>query len=138
MADIFTKEKRSWVMSRIRGNNTKIDLKMKGLLDALGWDYKMYPKMYGNPDFILEKEKIAIFCDGDFWHGYNYRRKIPRQKFWKDKIERNMARDKKITRKLREEGWSVLRFWEHDIEKRMDVCINKLIGKIMEKYNPPN
>jgi len=118
-------------MSRISGTNTKIDLKMRDWLDALGYDYKMYPKIYGNPDFILEKEKIAIFCDGDFWHGYNYeKKKRPAKQFWRDKIEKNMKRDRKISRKLRREGWSVIRFWEHDIEKRMDVCINKLIKKI--------
>ena len=133
MADIFTKEKRSWVMSRIRGKNTKIELRMKDWLDSLGYRYRMYPKMYGNPDFVLEKQGIAIFCDGDFWHGFNYRRKVPKQKFWREKIERNMARDKKITRKLRHEGWSVLRFWEHDIEKKTEVCINKLVGKIIER-----
>lgn len=55
--------------------NTKIDLMMRDWLDALGYDYTMYPKMYGNPDFVLEKQKIAIFCDGDFWHGYNYEKK---------------------------------------------------------------
>ncbi len=133
MADIFTKEKRSWVMSRIRGTNTKIDLRMKEWLDSLGYRYRMYPKMYGNPDFVLEKERIAIFCDGDFWHGFNYRKKVPRKKFWREKIERNMARDKRITRKLRREGWSVLRFWEHTIEKSTDVCISKLTKKIFEK-----
>ncbi len=134
MADMFTKEERSWIMSRIRGTNTKIDLKMRDWLDALGYDYKMYPKMYGNPDFVLKKQKIAIFCDGDFWHGYNYaKKKRTAKKFWKEKIECNMARDKKITRKLRRDGYSVLRFWEHDIEKRMDMCINKIIGKVFER-----
>ena len=99
MADIFTKEKRSWVMSRIRGKNTKIELRMKDWLDSLGYRYRMYPKMYGNPDFVLEKQRIAIFCDGDFWHGFNYRSKVPKQKFWREKIERNMARDRRISRR---------------------------------------
>lgn len=134
MADIFTPEKRSWVMSRIRGTNTKIDLQMNEILKGLGFPFKMYPKMYGNPDFVLEEERIIIFCDGDFWHGYNYNnKKKPRQKFWKDKIERNMRRDAKITRKLRRDGWSVLRFWEHDIEKRTGVCIDRIIRKVLEK-----
>ena len=72
----------------------------------------MYPKMFGNPDFILRRKKIVIFCDGDFWHGYNYeKKKKPSKKFWRDKIERNMTRDTKVSKKLRREGWSVLRFW---------------------------
>ncbi|MDH5666326.1 MAG: very short patch repair endonuclease [Nitrosopumilus sp.] len=134
MTDIFTPEKRSWIMFRIRGTNTGIDRKMKSLLDCLGFPFLMYPKMFGNPDFILTKQKIVIFCDGDFWHGYRYdKKKKPVKKFWRDKIERNMARDKRISRKLRRDGWSVLRMWEHDIDRRMDFCINKILGKVFEK-----
>jgi len=134
MVDIFTKEKRSWVMSRIRGTNTKIDLQMNEILKGLGFSYQMYPKMFSNPDFILEEQKIVIFCDGDFWHGYNYhKKKKPSKKYWKEKIEGNMRRDRMYTRKLRKERWSVLRFWEHDIEKRTGICIDKLITKILEK-----
>ena len=127
LVDIFTSEKRSWVMSRIRGKNTKIDLKMKKILSQQHYKFQMYPKMFGNPDFIIKRKKIAIFCDGDFWHGYKYiERKRPAKKFWREKIEGNMRRDKKVSRKLRREGWSVLRFWEHDIEKRPDFCLRKL------------
>lgn len=133
MPDIFTKEKRSWVMSRIRGKNTKIDLKMNEILKNLGFPYEMYPKMFGNPDFVLKREGVAIFCDGDFWHGYDYAKKKPSKKYWKEKIERNMKRDLYVSRKLRREGWSVLRFWEHDIDKRMGVCIDRIIRKVMEK-----
>jgi len=134
MTDVFTPEKRSWVMSRIRGRNTKIDLKMKKLLSETSFKSQMYPKMFGNPDFIIKKKKIAIFCDGDFWHGYKYNeKKKPAKKFWREKIEENMRRDKRISRKLRRERWSVLRFWEHDIEKRYDFCMNKIKKKIREK-----
>lgn len=134
MADIFTKEKRSWVMSRIRGTNTKIDLKMKKMLEENKIKFEMYPKMFGNPDFIISKKKIIIFCDGDFWHGYKYyEKKRPSKKYWREKIETNMKRDRRITRKLRRDGWSVLRFWEHDIEKRSDVCINRILSKTMKK-----
>lgn len=137
MTDVFTPEKRSWVMSRIRRTNTKIDLQMNEILRGLGFPYKMYPKMFGNPDFILSDEKIAIFCDGDFWHGYRYHtKKKPRQKFWRDKIEGNMRRDAKVSRKLRRAGWSVLRLWEHDIEKRTAICIDKIIRKVLEKQDP--
>lgn len=133
MADIFSKEKRSWVMSQIKGKNTKIELKMDDVLKDIGYSYEMHRKMFGNPDFVLKRKRIVIFCDGDFWHGYNYsKRKLPK-KFWRDKIERNMERDKRITRKLRREGWSVLRFWEHDIEKRIDVCADRVIRKIRER-----
>ena len=127
MADIFSKEKRSWVMSRIRGQNTKIDLMMKEMLKESGYRFEMYPKMFGNPDFAHRRKKIAIFCDGDFWHGYRYHdKKKPSKKFWRDKIENNMRRDARYTRKLRRDGWSVIRIWEHDIEKNPEKCLNRI------------
>jgi len=134
MPDIFTPEKRSWVMSRIRGRNTKIDIIMKKRLSDMRIKFEMYPKMYGNPDFIIPKKKIAIFCDGDFWHGYKYQEKKKlSKKFWRDKIEGNMARDVRISRKLRRDRWSVLRFWEHDINKNPDKCKSRILKKIKEK-----
>jgi len=134
LVDIFTPKKRSWIMSRIRSTNTSIDLKMKEMLKNNNLKHKMYPKMFGNPDFVIEVQRIAIFCDGDFWHGYNYgEKKKPTKKFWRDKIETNMIRDKRVSRKLRKDGWTVLRFWEHDIRKRPDSCIVKIKRKIKQK-----
>jgi len=136
MTDIFTPEKRSWVMSRIRGTNTKIDLMMKKMLTEIGRQFEMYPKMHGNPDFIIRRKKVVIFCDGDFWHGYKYgEKKKPAKKFWRDKIELNMKRDQRVSRKLRRDGWSVLRFWEHDIEKRSEVCMRR-ITRALDKSKP--
>lgn len=134
MADVFSVETRSWIMSRIRSKHTTIDLKMKKFLNELHCGYKMYPKMYGNPDFVIKNKRIVIFCDGDFWHGYKYSEKNkPMKKYWKDKIEHNIKRDKKISRKLRRHGWSVLRIWEHDIHKNPDKCIGKIQKKIYER-----
>jgi DNA mismatch endonuclease (patch repair protein) len=134
MTDIFTPEKRSWVMSRIRGTNTKIDIKMKKMLADTGYKWEMYPKMYGNPDFAHNRKKIIIFCDGDFWHGYRYNeKKKPSKKFWRDKIENNMRRDQRYARKLRRDGWSVLRFWEHDIEKNTEKCVRRIKRKFSER-----
>lgn len=131
LTDVFSPEKRSWVMSRIRSKNTKIDLKMKKMLSELSCGYKMYPKMFGSPDFILKQRRIAIFCDGDFWHGYNYHeKKRPTTKYWRQKIESNMKRDHSVSRKLRMEGWSVLRFWEHDIHNDPYKCKRKILRKI--------
>jgi len=127
MADIFTPEKRSWVMSRIRGKNTKIEENMKEILKENKLKFVQHPKIFGNPDFLVG-DRTAIFCDGDFWHGHDFEnKKKPSKKFWKDKIQRNMKRDKTVSRKLRRKGYSVLRFWEHDIEKRPYVCLNRII-----------
>ncbi len=136
MVDIFTPEKRSWVMSRIRGSDTKIDLRMEAMLKDIGYRFEKYPKMYGNPDFVITRRGIAIFCDGDFWHGYRYyeKKRLPK-KFWRDKIERNMRRDVTVSRHLRREGWSVLRFWEHDIEKNPDKCVRRIVRKARERSN---
>ena len=120
-------------MSRIRSTNTKIDISMKKMLSDSGYRWEMYPKMYGNPDFVHKRKKIVIYCDGDFWHGYKYNeKKKPAKKFWCDKIENNMRRDKKYTRKLRREGWSVLRIWEHDIQKNPEKCARKIKSKFSQ------
>ena len=126
MADIFTPKKRSWVMSRIRSKDTKIEKKTASLLRKNKIRYRRFPKVFGSPDFVVEK-KVIVFCDGDFWHGYRYgrKKKLPK-KFWRDKIERNMERDRKVTRKLRADGWSVVRMWEHDIEKSPEKCVGKI------------
>ena len=135
MADIFSREKRSWVMSRIRSKDTKIEKKTAHLLRKNKIHYRRFPKVFGSPDFIVEK-KILVFCDGDFWHGYLYaKKKKPSKKFWRDKIERNMERDRKVTRKLRADGWSVVRFWEHDIERNPGSCLRR-IKKILYYDDP--
>ena len=121
MPDIFTPEKRSWVMSRIRGTNTKIDLRMNEMLDNTRYKYEMYPKMFGNPDFILSRKRIVIFCDGDFWHGKEWERRKAKlkngtnPKYWVQKIGTNMARDQRRNAELESMGWTVLRYWESDI-----------------------
>ena len=126
MTDIFTPEKRSWVMSRIRSKDTGIERKMCSLFRKNGLHYRRHPKVFGSPDFIVEK-LVLVFCDGDFWHGYQYakKKKLPK-KFWRDKIERNMERDRKVTRKLRADGWTVIRLWEHDINGNPEKCIRKV------------
>jgi DNA mismatch endonuclease (patch repair protein) len=129
MADIFTPAKRSWVMSRIRSRDTKIEKKMAQLLRKNKLHYRRFPKVFGSPDFVVEK-KLLVFCDGDFWHGYRYaKKKKPPKKFWRDKIERNMERDRTVTRKLRADGWSVVRLWEHDIEKNLGLCLRRILKK---------
>lgn len=130
MTDVFTREKRSHVMSRIRSKNTMIERKMAELLRQHRFKFEQHPKIFGSPDFLVGK-KTLIFCDGDFWHGYNYtKKKKPTKKFWTEKIEGNMRRDIAVSRNLRAKGWSVLRLWEHDIEKRPEVCMRKILRSV--------
>ena len=126
MPDIFTPEKRSYVMSRIRSKGTKIEVRMRELLEENGISFEEHPDIEGSPDFVAGKH-VLVFCDGSFWHGYDYMHgRIPRQKFWREKIERNMRRDARTNRLLRSRGYSVLRIWEHDINKKPDKCVRKI------------
>ncbi|NIP61701.1 MAG: DUF559 domain-containing protein [Nitrosopumilaceae archaeon] len=133
MTDVFSKEKRSWIMSRIRSTNTSVDLAMRDILSNLECDYEMYPKIFGNPDFAIRSKNVVIFCDGDFWHGYNFKPEKPMKKYWRDKISRNIKRDARVSRALRHSGWSVLRFWEHDIKKNPEKCRKRIERKITMK-----
>jgi len=117
-------------MSRIRSKGTKVERQMQSLLEDANIRFEAHPDMFGSPDFVAGK-RVLVFCDGIFWHGYNYRNgKVPRQKFWREKIERNMRRDRRNSRKLRSMGYSVLRFWEHDVAKRPEFCVRKIKNKL--------
>jgi DNA mismatch endonuclease, patch repair protein len=129
MPDKFDKKTRSSIMSRIRSEDTALEVNFRKALWAGGLHYRThYKTSVGKPDIVFPSKKVVIFVDGDFWHGYNWKKlgKVPPKGFWQEKIERNIRRDEMQTRQLRKEGWIVLRFWEHDIEKHLDRCINKV------------
>ena len=133
MADIFTPEKRSYVMSRIRSKNTKVELKMRDLLKGSKIRFEMHAALAGTPDFLVA-DKVAIFVNGDFWHGYDYKNgRVPKQKYWREKIERNMARDRRVQGKLRSQGYSVLNFWEHDVNRSPEKCLGRIERKAGHK-----
>ena len=118
MADIFTKEKRSDVMSRIRGKNTKPELIVFRYLRKEGvYFQKHYRRTHGSPDVALPRKKKAVFIDGGYWHGWKWHERKPKtkQQYWIDKIENNMRRDRRNRRKLRAEGWQVMRVWDHQL-----------------------
>lgn len=131
MADIFSKKKRSWIMSRVRsrGNRTTEQRFAKILRNEklAGWR-RGYP-LPGKPDFVFPAARVAVFVDGCFWHGCPLHGHIPKSngKFWERKIITNMIRDERITRKLRRLGWHVFRIWEHEINKPV---LNRKLGKI--------
>lgn len=121
MADIFTKKKRSEVMSAVKGKGNKsTELALAKLFrqnGVSGWR-RNYPGVFGKPDFVFPKEKIAVFVDGCFWHGCRKHRTIPttNREFWSNKITANGMRDGRVNRELKKSGWEVIRFWEHEIE----------------------
>ena len=118
MPDKITKEQRSYIMSRIRGTRTKPELIVKDSIDGrkLRYQPKGIPE---RPDFANKKRMIAVFIDGCFWHKCPRCYKPPKsnKKYWKAKIERNTNRDKAVNRKMRDEGWTVLRFWECQVKE---------------------
>ena len=133
MADIFTKEKRSEIMKRVKNKNTNIELILRSELIKLGLRYRIKNKLFGKPDIIFPKQKVAIFCDGDFWHGKNYHNEGGRYKnFWKEKIQINMNRDKLVNKTLEEDGWRVLRFWKTEIIKNPKSCAEKIKNVLLK------
>jgi DNA mismatch endonuclease (patch repair protein) len=132
MTDVFSKEKRSWIMSRIHSTGTKIERIMENWLKKQGIRFEKHPKdIIGTPDFVIREQNIAIFCDSEWWHGHDWKKRRKeihtRKLFWINKIERNMKRDKKVNRLLRKEGWTVLRFWGNDINRNCEGCVKTII-----------
>jgi DNA mismatch endonuclease (patch repair protein) len=126
-----TSKQRSELMSKIRSNNTKPELLLQRKLWGQGLRFsKKISNLPGKPDIVLEKTRIAIFIDGEFWHGYKWREKRKKIKanrpYWVPKIERNISRDKRNNQRLRKAGWKVIRFWEHQITKDLPKCIKKI------------
>ena len=131
MADVFTKEKRSEVMRRIRSKNTGLEVEAREMLKKNGIRYRPHPKLYGSPDFILEG-RLLLFCDGSFWHGRNWKKLKERlasgnnPDYWVNHIESNRKRDRGVNRVLKERGYTVLRLWDTDIRKRQEWCVGKI------------
>ncbi len=128
--DVLTKEQRRKNMQNIHSKNTKIEVKLRKALWKKGYRYrKNYDRLPGKPDIVLTKYKIAIFCDGEFFHGKDWEVLKPRleksnnSEFWIKKISRNRERDDEINKRLLYEGWTVIRFWGEDILKRTDECV---------------
>lgn len=132
MADVFTKKKRSQVMSRIRGRGNKAtELALCGLLRDSGISgWRRHQKLPGTPDFSFVSEKVAVFVDGCFWHGCGPcskgRRPVNNAEYWSSKIESNRKRDQRANRALREKGWKVVRVWEHTLEHRPKAAVGKI------------
>lgn len=129
--DKLTKEQRRKNMQAIKGKDSKIELILRKALWKKGYRYrKNYKKLPGCPDIVLVKFKIAIFCDGEFWHGFNWqirKKEIYSNKaFWIKKIELNIQKDKQVNQTLQNLGWTVLRFWGQDIKKDITNCIAKI------------
>ncbi len=128
----YTTKNRSKMMGKIRGKNTKPELLFRKALWKKGIRYRVdNKKLPGKPDVSIIKYKLAVFIDGEFWHGYNWpeRKKSLKSNrgFWLPKIERNMQRDSEVNKQLEEMGFTVFRFWANEIKHNLDQCINDIL-----------
>lgn len=139
MSDVLTPEQRHRNMKNIKGRDTGIEVMLRKALWKKGYRYrKNYDKLPGKPDIVLTKYKIAIFCDGEFFHGKDWEVLRPRLEkgtnstFWISKISRNRERDDEINKKLLFKGWTVIRFWGNDIRKNVDECVTVIEETIFD------
>ncbi|MBR5818272.1 MAG: very short patch repair endonuclease [Clostridia bacterium] len=125
--DKHTPEQRRKNMQAVKNKDSQIELLLRQELWSRGLRYrKNVNRIYGKPDIVFIGKKLAVFCDSEFWHGYNWEERKKdfksHQEFWIPKIERNMERDAEVTAKLESEGWTVLRFWGNEIKKNTAQC----------------
>ena len=139
MADVLTKEQIKKNMQHIRANDTTIEVRLRKALWEKGYRYrKNYKELPGKPDIALTKYKIAIFCDGEFFHGKDWEILKPRleksnnSEFWINKISRNRQRDDEVNKKLLFMGWTVIRFWGKDILQNTDECVKVIEETIFD------
>ena len=138
--DRLTKEQRTKNMKAVKSKGSKIETMLMRALWHKGYRYRKNDKtVFGKPDIVFKKLKIAIFCDSEFWHGkdWDIRKKDHKSniKFWHTKIERNIARDKEVNETLLKDGWKVLRFWGKEIEKKLELCTKIIEKTINERKN---
>lgn len=134
----YTTKERSRIMSKIRGRDTKPEILLRKELYRRGLRYRVnYKKLPGKPDISNKSLRLAIFIDGEFWHGHNWDEKKDSIKsnrgFWIPKIERNMQRDREVNKKLKEMGFTVLRFWEKEVKKNLDECADAVMSAVKKK-----
>jgi DNA mismatch endonuclease, patch repair protein len=133
MADIVSKRKRSEVMAAVRSHgNRATDLKLIALLRRhriTGWRRKQ--KLFGKPDFVFPRSRLAVFVDGCFWHGCPrcYRRPLCHRRYWDAKVRRNKERDQLTSRTLRRAGWRVLRIWEHELTRKNEAVLTQRLER---------
>ena len=125
--DKHTPEQRRKNMQAVKNKDSQIELLLRKELWSRGLRYrKNVNRIYGKPDIVFIGKKVAVFCDSEFWHGYNWEERKKdfksHQEFWIPKIERNMERDAEVTARLESEGWTVIRFWGDEIKKNTAQC----------------
>ena len=135
--DDLTPEQRHKNMKAIKCKDSDIELLLRKALWKKGLRYRKNVKtVYGHPDIAFIGKKVAVFCDSEFWHGYDWENRKKRldnnKEYWIAKIERNQARDIEVNNYLTNQGWKVLRFWGKDIKKNTSNCVEIIENAIGE------
>ncbi len=132
MADHLTPQQRSRAMKRVRLKNGSLEQVVQRELRAKGIRFRCHVrKLPGRPDIVFPNEYVAVFVDGDFWHGWRlpaWEQKLSR--FWREKLHENRKRDQRNFRKLRSCGWRVVRIWQHQIAQDRESCISRIIREL--------
>jgi len=140
MPDNLTPAQRRYCMSRIKGKDTGLEILVRSKLHKQGFRFRKHVRdLPGKPDVVFITAKIAVFIDGDFWHGYDFsswEHKV--SEFWKIKIWKNIERDARNHRKLRDMGWEVIRLWQHEIEENLETSINRIASAVFKRKVAPN
>ena len=136
--DKHTPEQRRRNMQAVKNKDSQIELLLRQELWSRGLRYrKNVNRIYGKPDIVFIGKKVAVFCDSEFWHGYNWEERKKdfksHQEFWIPKIERNMERDAEVTARLESEGWTVIRFWGNEIKKNTSQCADIIEKAVQSK-----
>ena len=125
-------------MARVRSRNTAPELALRRALWARGRRYRLHRDLPGTPDLVFVGPKLAVFIDGCFWHGcpVHYTAPAANSAFWQAKLERNLARDRRVDQELDAAGWSVLRIWEHEIRASLDACVRSVEAALTAPLRP--
>ena len=128
----------SYTMSRIRGKDTSIEVKLRKALYEKGCRYRCNSKyIFGHPDISFKGVKVVVFCDSEFWHGKDFeeneKKILSNREYWIPKIKRNIERDNEVNEKLTQEGYLIFRFWGGEIQKNLDKCLTKILEDLSSR-----
>ena len=122
-------------MSRIKGKDTELEKRVRSEIHRRGLRYRTHVKrLPGTPDVVFAAAKVAVFIDGDFWHGYRFPSwEYKVSEFWRKKITKNRERDRKNHQLLRSKGWKVVRIWQHQIDRDLVGCVSRVVSLVRDR-----
>lgn len=135
--DKISKEQRSRNMSKVKGKNTKLEVRVRKYLYTHGIRYRINYKITGKPDIAIPSKKVAIFVNGCFWHCHSCKKgttlPVANADFWKQKLDRNKQRDIEVEELLTREGWKVYKLWECELKDDFEETLNSLLFEINDR-----